>query len=211
MAPRVCLSSMSTTSWLARVRPAGGRIHPLLLALHILPEGFHRIRYYGFLGNRHRKEKLEQCRHALGTVSLEEAVSSERAEQDLSRPLRGSYRFFPVGMPRLPPRAHDRNPGDRSLRLFRINRHLLRTGLVFNSDLYKLAFAKSAEKYFLRGLRASFTSSFCLTRRLSKSSSYHPGDSAIVTLSAFCFFPSSERPFNTYRPITAQRLTPIHF
>jgi len=126
MAPRVCLSSMSTTSWLARVRPAGGRIHPLLLALHILPEGFHRIRYYGFLGHRHRKEKLEQCRHALGTVSLEEAVSSERAEQDLSRPLQGSYRFFPVGMPRLPPRAHDRNPGDRSLRLFRINRHLLR-------------------------------------------------------------------------------------
>ena len=80
MAPRVCLSSMSTTSWLARVRPAGGRIHPPLLALHIL-EGFHRIRYYGFLGNRHRKEKLEQCRHALGTVSLEETVSSERAEQ----------------------------------------------------------------------------------------------------------------------------------
>jgi hypothetical protein len=72
MAPRVCLSSMSTTSWLARVRPAGGRIHPPLLALHIVYEGFHRIRYYGFLGNRHRKEKLEQCRHALGTVWLEE-------------------------------------------------------------------------------------------------------------------------------------------
>jgi hypothetical protein len=91
MAPRVCLSSMSTTSWLARVRPAGGRIHPPLLALHILSEGFHRIRYYGFLGNRHRNEKLEQCRHALGTVWLEETVSSERAEQDLSRPLRGSW------------------------------------------------------------------------------------------------------------------------
>src|SRR5208337_2533638 len=27
--------------------------------LHVLPSGFHRIRYYGFLGNRYRKEKLE--------------------------------------------------------------------------------------------------------------------------------------------------------
>src|SRR6202043_1720185 len=26
--------------------------------LHVLPEGFHRIRYYGFLGNRHRAQKL---------------------------------------------------------------------------------------------------------------------------------------------------------
>jgi hypothetical protein len=30
--------------------------------LHVLPSGFHRIRYYGFLGNRYRKEKLEHCR-----------------------------------------------------------------------------------------------------------------------------------------------------
>ncbi len=111
-------------------------------------------------------------------------------------------------MPRLPPRAHDRN-GHRFSRLFRINQHLLRTGLVFHSDLHKLAFAKSAEKYFPRGLRASFTSSFCLTLRLSKSSSYHPGDSAIVTLSASCFFSTSERPFNTYRH-TANRETHLH-
>ena len=34
--------------------------------LHVLPGGFHRIRYYGFLGNRYRKEKLEQCRQLLG-------------------------------------------------------------------------------------------------------------------------------------------------
>jgi hypothetical protein len=36
--------------------------------LHVLPEGFHRIRYYGFLGNRYRKEKLEHCCHLLGMV-----------------------------------------------------------------------------------------------------------------------------------------------
>jgi hypothetical protein len=34
--------------------------------LHVLPSGFHRIRYYGFLANPHRKEKLEQCRQLLG-------------------------------------------------------------------------------------------------------------------------------------------------
>jgi len=43
--------------------------------LHVLPSGFHRIRYYGFLGNRHRKEKLEQCRQLLGMVPPSERSS----------------------------------------------------------------------------------------------------------------------------------------
>ena len=34
--------------------------------LHVLPHGFQRIRYYGFLGNRYRREKLAQCRRLLG-------------------------------------------------------------------------------------------------------------------------------------------------
>ncbi len=34
--------------------------------LHVLPPGFHRMRYYGFLGNRHRTEKLARCRQLLG-------------------------------------------------------------------------------------------------------------------------------------------------
>jgi len=33
--------------------------------LHVLPDGFMRIRHYGFLANRVRKEKLAQCRAAL--------------------------------------------------------------------------------------------------------------------------------------------------
>jgi hypothetical protein len=32
---------------------------------HVLPSGFHRIRYYGLLGNRHRHEKLARCRQLL--------------------------------------------------------------------------------------------------------------------------------------------------
>jgi Putative transposase/Transposase zinc-binding domain len=34
--------------------------------LHVLPDGFQRIRYYGFLGNRYREEKLSRCRQLLG-------------------------------------------------------------------------------------------------------------------------------------------------
>src|SRR5580700_10949 len=30
--------------------------------IHVLPDGFHRIRYYGFLGNCHRTRKLARCR-----------------------------------------------------------------------------------------------------------------------------------------------------
>jgi hypothetical protein len=34
--------------------------------LHTLPDGFHRIRHYGFLANRHRADKLVLCRKLLG-------------------------------------------------------------------------------------------------------------------------------------------------
>jgi hypothetical protein len=33
--------------------------------LHVLPDGFQRIRYYGFLANRYRAEKLALCRHLM--------------------------------------------------------------------------------------------------------------------------------------------------
>ena len=39
--------------------------------LHALPDGFHRIRYYGFLGNRYRQEKLTRCRQLLGMAASE--------------------------------------------------------------------------------------------------------------------------------------------
>lgn len=37
--------------------------------VHVLPEGFQRIRYYGFMGNRYRKQKLARCRELLGMQS----------------------------------------------------------------------------------------------------------------------------------------------
>jgi Putative transposase/Transposase zinc-binding domain len=39
--------------------------------LHVLPQGFHRIRYYGLLGNRHRAEKLARCRELLAMPPTE--------------------------------------------------------------------------------------------------------------------------------------------
>jgi hypothetical protein len=38
--------------------------------IHVLPDGFHRIRYYGFLSNCHRSRKLAQCRALLGMASV---------------------------------------------------------------------------------------------------------------------------------------------
>src|SRR5262249_15366712 len=36
------------------------------LMLHVPPHGFHRMRHFGFLANRVRREKLAQCRTLLG-------------------------------------------------------------------------------------------------------------------------------------------------
>jgi len=49
--------------------------------LHVLPNGFQRIRYYGFLGNRYRQAKLDQCRRLLGMQKSDQHNVSP-AEQD---------------------------------------------------------------------------------------------------------------------------------
>ena len=43
--------------------------------LHVLPEGFQRIRYYGFLANRYREEKLTRCRDLLGMPAPDRTAS----------------------------------------------------------------------------------------------------------------------------------------
>ena len=42
--------------------------------LHVLPDGFHRIRHYGLFANGHRAEKLALCRKLLDAPS---AVNDE--------------------------------------------------------------------------------------------------------------------------------------
>ena len=40
--------------------------------IHVLPSGFQRIRYFGFLGNRHRRERLALCRRLLGMPAAQD-------------------------------------------------------------------------------------------------------------------------------------------
>jgi hypothetical protein len=66
--------------------------------LHVLPRGFHRIRYYGFLGNRFRQEILARCRHLLG-VALPQVPPKQSADDchDRHEELTGtSLRICPI-------------------------------------------------------------------------------------------------------------------
>lgn len=54
--------------------------------LHIVPRGFMRIRYHGFLANRFRKQNLDRCRKLLGTnrpeiVTVEDSPKVEITEE----------------------------------------------------------------------------------------------------------------------------------
>ena len=44
--------------------------------IHVLPDGFHRIRYFGFLCNRQRQSKLARCRQLLGMAQSGPATVS---------------------------------------------------------------------------------------------------------------------------------------
>ena len=51
--------------------------------LHFLPDGFHRIRYYGLFSNGHRAEKLALCRRLLNVPRApEESQRDEEKEPD---------------------------------------------------------------------------------------------------------------------------------
>ena len=57
--------------------------------IHVLPDGFHRIRYYGFLGNCHRARKLERCRELLGMAPPEPAAEPSGGYRDRYEVLTG--------------------------------------------------------------------------------------------------------------------------
>jgi Putative transposase/Transposase zinc-binding domain len=68
----------------------GGQVKTMTLAadefirrflLHVLPDAFQRIRYYGLLGNRYRKQKLDQCRLLLA-MPARVAARASPAEKD---------------------------------------------------------------------------------------------------------------------------------
>jgi Putative transposase/Transposase zinc-binding domain len=50
--------------------------------LHVLPDGFQRIRHYGFLGHRYRQAKLALCRQLLGLALASTGVSARQEKSD---------------------------------------------------------------------------------------------------------------------------------
>ena len=81
-----------------RDRCKGGRIRSLSLAgeefvrrylLHILPDRFVKIRYYGLMSNRHRKAKLDICRRLLNGFAFDRPEPQSEPWQDLLRRLTG--------------------------------------------------------------------------------------------------------------------------
>ena len=51
------------------------------LMLHVLPKGLHKVRYFGLMANRHRSQKLAQCRTLLGQAA-DTTQASEMTEPD---------------------------------------------------------------------------------------------------------------------------------
>jgi hypothetical protein len=65
--------------------------------LHVLPDGFQRIRYYGFLGNRYREEKWARCRQLLGMPACPPTSEESQDYRDRYEELTGcSLRECPV-------------------------------------------------------------------------------------------------------------------
>ncbi len=65
--------------------------------LHVLPDGFQRIRYYGLLGNRYREEKLARCRQLLGMSACPPTSDESKDYRDRYEELTGcSLRECPV-------------------------------------------------------------------------------------------------------------------
>ncbi len=60
--------------------------------LHVLPSGFMRIRYYGFLANRHRAEKIELAREL-----ITDQTSSTQNDPDSSEPPQPQPDAAPAG------------------------------------------------------------------------------------------------------------------
>ena len=73
------------------------------MLLHVLPPGFHRIRYYGFLANRARQRKLAECRRALHTPPPAEQAGPAATDY------RDRYEAVTGRSLRRCPRCHDGN------------------------------------------------------------------------------------------------------
>ena len=84
--------------------------------LHVLPPGFHRIRYYGFLANRNRQQKLSECRRLLHAPRYHRQ-STPVPPQSTTGSLRGADRPLDAAVSPVRRRKHARRrPPRRQVR-----------------------------------------------------------------------------------------------
>jgi hypothetical protein len=89
------------------------RLHPhefiRRFLLHVLPDGFHRMRHFGFLANSHRRNRIGLCRKLLGQPLMQDeqphCAKSQHAHSyecpDCRRPMRRTgAKIAPVAPPR---------------------------------------------------------------------------------------------------------------
>jgi hypothetical protein len=99
--------------------------------LHVVPDGFVRIRHFGLLANRHRQENLALCRRLLGASQNPVAISSAASPPPAPDPetdpspdslcpecrqghMRQIQILPPISIPMIPPSQHTLHPLDSS-------------------------------------------------------------------------------------------------
>src|SRR5215469_15647685 len=190
----------------------GGRVHPSLPAT-CLARGLSPYSLLWFSRQPPSQRKTGTVSSPAGDGTAGTELLHRHGRTGLSRPLPGSYWFFPVGMPRLSPWVHDRNRRDPTWQHSANHRHLMRTiaGLTLDSALHQLAFSKSKPMYSCSRLQSWFAALLHLGSNQSKSFLGHPNYSTLsASTTSAPFSPSGER-FNTHRTVAAQRFSSIHF
>ena len=86
------------------------------LLLHVLPDGFHRIRHFGFFANGHRTERLALCRSLL--TNQVEPTAHGREEPASPEPDDMPSNITPIF---LPSRAPELNPVENIWQFMRGN------------------------------------------------------------------------------------------
>ena len=74
--------------------------------MHVMPNGFHRIRYYGFLGNRHRNEKLAAVPPTARYAHRRTSRRTAQARKGIPRALRRTHWPFLAPMSTLSARPN---------------------------------------------------------------------------------------------------------
>src|ERR1700746_3105591 len=190
----------------------GGRVHPSLPAA-CAARGLSPHPLLRFSRQPLSQRKTGTLSSPAGDATAGTRLPHPGGRTGLSRPLPGPYWFFPVGMPCLSPRAHDRDRGDSSWHHSDHHRHVMRsiTGMAVDSALHQLAFSKSTPKCSCSRLRSWFTGSLNLAGKQSKSFFGRSNCSATSASTTSSLFPIPDERFNTHRTVAAQRFSSIHF